>query len=324
MTLFLVVNSSVWHGGSVGFVHGAVASVIVAAIVLPLTVWGGSRRLAANVVMYGALATIPLIVSTTVDAAFFGAQVFQPIMLTMAVGIPVGFWLGAAAQAVVGDRATTISELRELSLEPDWQAHVELMHRHAAEAAAATFLHGTIQSRLTAAALQLKSAATNNDIVRAEAAVELALSAVALASQTQTEAPQRNPIARLEALAIAWTGIATIDLRVEVTEENDQRYAVAWMLVADAVEEGVTNAIRHGKASHVWVTAHAVDGAIEATITDDGLWKNNPTSTQSRGARGTSVPSSGIGLTLINRISEGNWSAVESSEGTTILLRVRV
>jgi hypothetical protein len=332
MVTFLIINSSVWHGGIFGLAQGAAAGIAVVLIVMPLTAWGDSFRAIANATMYGALLVIPMAASAVVVHLIFSGPLFDPAILTLAVGIPVGFWLGAAAQTAVGDRAETIAELRARILEPDWNAYVAQLHRQAAESSAATFLHNTVQSRLTAAALQLQSAAADNDVSRAEAAVALALSAVALATQPARGTALDDSLVRISAVALAWAGIAdvifdidgfrVIDAKNHKDHFPDQPRTVAWTLVADAVEECVANAIRHGKASTVRVSCRDLDEFIETIVADDGHWESKAGQLFGKSAKpATRV---GIGLAWLDRVSGGDWSATENAEGTTLRFSVRV
>jgi hypothetical protein len=333
MTGFVLFNTLVWHGGPIGLVHGIVTALLATAIVLPLTVWGGTHRLVANSLMYAGVAAVPALGGVIAVESMFGGNLFQSVIgvtVIMGSAMTLGFWLGAAAQTVLGDRASTLAELRALSRDPAWDTHIEELHRRVAESSVATFLHGTIQTRLTAAALQLQTAAKTNDLVRAEAAVDLAVATVALASQPAGHVLPVSPADRLSAFALAWTGIANISLDLPLGSEaatgaagpTGQERMTAWALVTDAVEECVTNAIRHGKASAVQVTCRDLGDALEATISDNGTW-DKKTATAGREPVDAAQPS-GIGLTLVDRISDGNWSVVKTGEGTTLVLRVHI
>jgi anti-sigma regulatory factor (Ser/Thr protein kinase) len=93
------------------------------------------------------------------------------------------------------------------------------------------------------------------------------------------------------------------------------------MSVADAVEECVTNAIRHGKADTVKVRCRDIGDAIEATISDNGTWQKHLNPVKNKNA-GASRPT-GIGFSWLNHISGGDWDVRESAEGTTLVLRIR-
>jgi len=333
MTAFLLFNTLVWHGGPIGLVHGIATALLATAIVWPLTVWGGARRLLANTLIYAGVAVVPAFGGVIAVESIFGWNIFQSIIgatVIMGGAMTLGFWLGAAAQTVLGDRASTIAELRALSRDPAWDAHIQELHRRVAESSVATFLHGTIQSRLTAAALQLQTAAKTNDLVRAEAAVDLAVATVALASQPVGPALPVSPADRLSAFALAWAGIANISIDLPIGVDatagtngpTGQERMIAWALVADAIEECVTNAIRHGKASAVQVTCRDLGDALEATISDNGAWDKKTVTAGSEPV--DSAQPAGIGFTLVERISDGNWSVVNTEEGTTLLLRVQI
>ena len=306
MTGLLVLNSLVWHGGPLGLVRGLTAAAVAAAIVIPLTLWGGAHRLAANSVMYLLLFLLPAELAHRAMEFATGVPQREPAALALAVGIPLAFFIGAMGHTVIADRQATMTSLRASIAAPMWDEHLGTLERRSAESDAATFLHNTIQSRLFAAALQLENAAAANDPEGAERAIAQAREAVAMTGMSERGSAPMHPLLRLNQIAVAWQGIATIDLQVS----DDVTAGAGWQIAADVIEEAVANSIRHGGASHITVTCHEVDGVIDITVEDNGHMGDDPSGT-------------GLGLTWLDAATGGDWTLTPADSGTTLSLRIR-
>ena len=84
---------------------------------------------------------------------------------------------------------------------------------------------------------------------------------------------------------------------------------MAWRTAAEAVEECVTNAVRHGHASRVTVRCRQNAEAIEIAVDDDG-----------GGASGSE--GQGLGSSWMSRITGGKWSLTSSQTGAKVALRI--
>ena len=290
MTVLLIGNSLVRWGWPTGFYSGAVASALVALIVVLFTGAGGTQRLRWNTAMYVLLLLIPAPAAVATVEWETGQEQRASVNFLMALGVPVAFLLGAAANAVVTDRRATLQELRESIAQPTWDAHLGELHRRHVESDAASFLHNTVQSRLVAASLQLEQAAAAGDQERADEALEQVRDALEMASTTHTFPLGPPPRERFEQIEVAWQGIAEIVIEAPDILEPD----VTWRTAAEAVEECVTNAVRHGHATRVDVHCRQSPHAIDITIGDDGGGAKN-----SEGG--------GLGGSWLSSVTGGKW-----------------
>ncbi len=132
-------------------------------------------------------------------------------------------------------------------------------------------LHDGVQAQLVAALVTVRQAETTHDPVllgRAATTLEQALADVRrLSHGIRPPLLQEQSLGRaLERLAadspVPVTLVATGDLTDLPESVADTGYRV--------VAEGMTNALKHGRARHLTLTADAVPGRIEVTVADDG------------------------------------------------------
>jgi signal transduction histidine kinase len=132
----------------------------------------------------------------------------------------------------------------------------------------ARYLHGELQAGLIASSLLLEQASKTGDADLARHALK---SAVDILSQDHAQISQSRvsfPQERLEKISSGWRGIAqvTIDLDwiddLAIPAQND---------VIALIDEGVSNAIRHAKASLISVTGSLVKNYVNLEIHSDGV-----------------------------------------------------
>ena len=131
----------------------------------------------------------------------------------------------------------------------------------------ARYLHGELQAGLIATSLLLQRASKTGDTDLARHALRSAANILrqdhARISQMRISSPQ----ARLEKISTGWRGIAEvrIDLNwidhLETSVQND---------VIALIDEGVSNAIRHAKASVISVSGTREEGVVHLEIRSDG------------------------------------------------------
>lgn len=174
---------------------------------------------------------------------------------------------------------TARRQLREAVASVEW-ASARLRQRAWVEQRSfGRLLHGTIQATIVAAALRIR------DQTPKEAATTLAglTTRLRYALGAGGETPWRQEMSNLSDV---WDG--AIDLAITVTPEAesalDQDRLAAHSLV-QVLNEGVTNAVRHGDADSVRATVEVEPGYLSLTVMDDG----SPTKTPSVPGTGTRI-----------------------------------
>ena len=131
----------------------------------------------------------------------------------------------------------------------------------------ARYLHGELQAGLIASSLLLERASKTGDTDLARHALK---SAVDILSQDHAQVSQSRvsfPQERLEKISSGWRGIAQVRIELgwiddlEISAQND---------VIALIDEVVSIAIRHAKASLISVTGSWVNGYVNLEIYSDG------------------------------------------------------
>ncbi len=171
---------------------------------------------------------------------------------------------------------------------------------------AASYLHNSLQSELTALALQLDSLASNPDPERNRVVME---KLEALVSQSKSEDFNNfmeTPEARLMRVVNSWDGIAEIDLNIDPLIWKDSSRS---SIVVSLIQEAVANSVRSGRANRVDVVGEYSKDSIFVTVTDNG---SAQVTTDRRG----------IGSQWIDRIAISDWKLEETDKGR--VLRVEI
>lgn len=135
-----------------------------------------------------------------------------------------------------------------------------------------TYVHHSLQSELSALAIQMDEAAAAGDPLVVEKVRLRVLERLGrLEAIDPTEPPWLRSSTgreRIDEIARAWEGIAEVSLELGPADAGrlDQ-----WHIAAQIVEEGLANAVRHGGARRIAVTVRLQDDSLIVAIDDDGI-----------------------------------------------------
>jgi signal transduction histidine kinase len=172
-------------------------------------------------------------------------------------------------------------------------------------------VHDAIGHGLAAASVNLEIASRTRD----EAAIEAARGAVKTTLgdlRGLVSAMRREPGVDLGlALRVLCAGVREPKVELRAPEHLELSDGVRAHALFRAVQEGLTNAMKHARATHVRVDVTLQDGVAIATIADDGA-----------GARESAHKGSGLDG-LRERVGElGGTASIESRPGEGFTLRV--
>ena len=177
--------------------------------------------------------------------------------------------------------------------------------RRESEQELGVFLHHSIQSELSALALQLGVAANSAD---AQLRVDARAAALERLIRIQETTPPWSTSLpgpdRIHEVVKSWEGIASIEVSLPPTEEGrpDQ-----WKLVSQAVEESIANSIRAGHADRIRINVTTAAGTLLLEVADNG---------HESGDHDHREP--GLGTAWLNSVAPGMWSLQRGESGSTL------
>lgn len=168
----------------------------------------------------------------------------------------------------------------------------------------ARILHGTVQTRLIACAVAIERAADTHDAEAFQAA--LAEAQAILADPTRLEALDATSLTEeVQRKVDLWSSLCnitvTIDPKASTIDGQQARD------IGRVVEEGLSNAIRHGEADSIDVRIETNAEHVTVTVTDDGSGPKD-------GPRG-------LGSSLLDSVSEA-WTLRRLPRGSELTVSV--
>lgn len=171
----------------------------------------------------------------------------------------------------------------------------------------AQYVHGTLQSRLLAAALAIEHAERDGTSGSFDAAIEQAVDALSLSNALAP--PSRDLAPAVQETVDLWSGFATFTITLDPFEPP-----LAPSVVEDiclVAEEGIANAMRHGRANAIGITVINHDEThVRVVVTDNGIGPQNG--------------DHGFGSALFDLSGTNTWSLTRRLDATGTLLSVRV
>jgi signal transduction histidine kinase len=168
----------------------------------------------------------------------------------------------------------------------------------------ARYLHGELQAGLIATSLLLQRASNTGDTELARHALRSAANILRQDHARVSHSKISSPQARLEKISAGWSGIAEVRINldwIDVLENQVLNDVIA------LIDEGVSNAIRHAKASTISVTGYRLSPDLHFEILSNGS--------------GMTEQTPGLGTKLFNELTS---SYTYSRQGEQNLLKFSV
>ena len=173
----------------------------------------------------------------------------------------------------------------------------------------AQYIHGSLQSQLLAIAALLEHSSLKGDIRSREKAIEAAQTLLSADFAIKEEFVARNLQEESKFRCLQWADLIEIEVNCLVRQDLP---GVPIRRFGGAVEEAITNAVRHGNASTMKIDIRLNDaGYLQCTFIDDGS-----------GVASDSV--NGIGSAIFDRITSGNWSRTNRTDAPGTVLQLVV
>ena len=308
-SIFIGLNGSQgWQFATIETMLATFLNIVIFMICELLFKNGLLNRKSTNTLIMGSSFVIPLftIVYILPNSLFWtesdATKFFYQLFLTSChISILLGFnlykLLGQQRSAVLAN-LEQIAKGKELF--PISSADLTAVR----DIALARYLHGELQAGLVATSLILESAIKAGDTNLANHALRSTVDILnqdhARVSQSRTSSPH----ARLEKISSGWKGIAEVKITLDWIDDLE---TLVLNDIITLIDEAVSNAVRHAKASSILVTGSRVGEDLHFEILSDGT--------------GMTAKSVGLGTKLFNELAS---DLTYSKQGEQNLLKFTV
>lgn len=241
--LFAIPQNIQWFGLEAGLLLGLLGSLLIYSVVFL------AGRLVAKVRLAGAISFFLLSTVLPLGVVLGLASILSPgHIYTIATTVAMLLWFSQAsvifAMAKVALRSAVRNrrEVSELVQVGDADAAIALLRRN--RKLMANQMHGEVQSRLM------------NLVLRAEAGAELERNVViqelgAITNLIESVSPKKISLEEsLAELQQTWAGFADLEIDLSGLQVPETKQELVFALI----EEGVSNAVRHGLANQILVS----------------------------------------------------------------------
>lgn len=164
----------------------------------------------------------------------------------------------------------------------------------------ANFLHGNVQNRLLAIALMIESnhgerAKILSEFERIEDLIHDGFTSQGIFNNSSIAEAFEN-------LRQRWSGFVSIEFKLSGSLEFSGGLGGA---IVQLVNEGITNAVRHGLARNIQIYLSQTDKNVEIVVIDDGM--------------GPKQGPKGLGGAYFNSVAKNGWSLKPGDDGGSIL-----
>lgn len=166
---------------------------------------------------------------------------------------------------------------------------------------AASYIHNSLQSELTALAHEFEKVAERPESGRSEALMEKLDALIRRSIGEDFANFLESPAKRLDRVLDSWSQIIALTTDIDMELFND---SARGNLFVQLVEESLANSVRKGKASKVNIRATLTANQLQVEISDNGTFDQSSTP--------------GMGSAWIERHSVGEWSFESKSTGTVL------
>ena len=230
------------------------------------------------------------------------AKLFYQLFLSSChVSILLGFNL---YELLRHQRSAVLANLKQIAQGKNMFSFSDSEHTAARDIDLARYLHGELQAGLIATSLLLERAIKSGDVNLANHALRSTVDILKQDHARVSESRKSSPRARLEKISSGWRGIAEVQIRLDWIDSLET--SILNDVIA-LIDEGVSNAIRHAKASNILVAGSRTATALNFEILSDGS--------------GMTSKSAGLGTKLFQELTS-NW--VYAKQGDLNLLKFTV
>ena len=307
--IFIGLNGSHgWRFSAVETLIATILNALIFAICEILFKNGLLTRKSTNILIIGSSYVIPLLAILYVmpqNLFWIDSDVtkliYQLCLSSFHVAILLCFNL---YESLSNRRSAVLTNLERIAQVKNVFSISDSEHTAARDIDLARYLHGELQAGLIATSLLLETAIKSGDVNLANHTLRSAVDILNQDHARVSESRKSSPRARLEKISSGWRGIAEVQIKLDWID--DLEGALLNDVIA-LIDESVSNAIRHAKASFILVAGSRTTTDLNFEILSDGS--------------GMTFKSVGLGTKLFQELTS-NW--VYTKQGDLNLLKFTV
>lgn len=307
--IFIGLNGSQgWRFSTIETLIATICNILIFVIFEALLKNNLLNRSSANILIIVTSFVIPLLtILYLLPQGLFWiesdvAKLFYQLFLSSChVAILLGFNL---YELLSHQRAAVLANLERIAQGKNKFSFSDSEHTATRDIDLARYLHGELQAGLIATSLLLESAIESGDANLANHALRSTVDILNQDHARVSESRKSSPRDRLEKISSGWRGIAEVQIRLDWID--DLETSILNDVIA-LIDEGVSNAIRHAKASNILVAGSRTATALNIEILSNGF--------------GMTSKSPGLGTKLFQELTS-SW--VYTNQGDLNLLKFTV
>lgn len=221
--------------------------------------------------------------------SFFLSLLFAPYLSALVL-------VGSTIKLALSDRREILDNLSNGARRLTMSSNDSLQSSQAA-----SYLHNSLQSELTALAHEFELVAENPDKRNSKAVLEKLESLIRRSMGEDFANFLESPEIRLDRVLASWEGIVTLKTSIDRNLFTDPARG---NLFVQLVEESLANSVRKGQATEVEIKATFRDARLEIEINDNGVFDKSSTP--------------GLGSAWLERYAVGESKFDATSSGTRL------
>ena len=229
---------------------------------------------------------------------------FLPRQIGFVVAVVVATALMSGLLTALDASDDVIAELRAITERSEIEALAAEQARRALDRDLAGYLHGTLQTRLVATAYDIEGARRRGDERAVADAIARGREALDALSPTQAEQHAGSWHQARGAITGRWMGILDITWSADDAHLKPDEVVV----VADVIQECLSNALIHGQASTAAITVRVALDRIALEVRDNG--------------RGPQRGEAGMGSAVLTGAAGCDWALAGDSSGAAVRAHV--
>jgi signal transduction histidine kinase len=227
------------------------------------------------------------------------AESISLIFLTLTMGLINTFVYGQHAEAEFLEQQLSKEKLEAMLLKRE----EERLSRELAK-----YLHGTIQSRLMASAMAIEKAGRKGDKAALKKELAQAYASLRVPSAQYFAAPADSFQEEVTQAVNKWNNL--LNIKTVIDKKIKDVDSTKAQEIGNAINEGLSNAFRHGGATNVKINVKQNSYGLKIEIIDDG---DGPT-----GGKG------GLGSEWFNAIAGSSWSLKKNPRAKGSILELNI